>query len=142
MKALAVLFFLLGVAALLQRPAEFSHEEASHRAIAVNYAIYRNEVFLHVYANRGLSGDIPLSTLNMPESWQALRAWRSRVDGGRCYVYGEASQEEIAAVRDLFHGSFAIGMASNGRLIPVQGNAIALPSFIPNGCLVSVTEVD
>lgn len=70
--------------------------------MAVNYAIYRNEVFRYVYEHRGLSGDIPLASLNMPESWRALRAWRARVDAGRCYVYGEASPQEIAAVRPAF----------------------------------------
>ena len=98
--------------------------------------------FLYVYENNGLSGDIPLAVLDLPESWRALRNWRARVDAGRCYVYGDASMQEIMAVRQLFRGSFALGMASNGRLIPVMGNVITVPAFIPNGSLVSVTEID
>ena len=42
MKALAVLAFLLGVLALLPHTADISQEDASYRAVAVNYAIYRN----------------------------------------------------------------------------------------------------
>ena len=39
MKALAVLVLLLGVMALLQRPADFSAEEAARRIVAMNYAV-------------------------------------------------------------------------------------------------------
>lgn len=143
MKALAVLFFLLGVVALLRNTTDFSTQEASFRGVAVNYAIYRNEVFRYVFSHRGVSGDIALSALNMPQSWRAVRAWRARVEGGRCYVYGQASQSEISAVRQLFEGSFALGMASAGRLVPVTGTkAIPVPAFIPEGSLVSITEVN
>ena len=142
MKPVVFLIFLIGVGAMFQRTVDFSSEESSFSAIAVNYAIYRNEVFRYVYENNGLSGDIPLAVLDLPESWRALRNWRARVDAGRCYVYGDASMQEIMAVRQLFRGSFALGMASNGRLIPVMGNVITVPAFIPNGSLVSVTEID
>ena len=142
MKPVVFLIFLIGVGTMIQRTVDFSSEESSFSAIAVNYAIYRNEVFRYVYENNGLSGDIPLTVLDLPESWRALRNWRSRVDAGRCYVYGDASMQEIMAVRQLFRGSFALGMAGNGRLIPVMGNVITVPAFIPNGSLVSVTEID
>lgn len=142
MKALLVFALLFGVMALLQGPPDFFREASADRAIALNYAIYRNEVFRHVYRNRGISGDIPLSALNMPESWRPLREWRARVDNGLCYVYGEATPQEIAAVRELFRGSFALGQASSGMLSPAPagGNAVPVPGFIPNGSLVSVTE--
>lgn len=144
MKAFAVFAILLGVMALLQRPGDSSYEESGYRAIAVNYAIYRNEVFRHVYDQHGVSGDIPLAALNMPDTWRPLRQWRARVEGGRCYVYGTATPQEIAAVRQLFQGSFALGQANGGRLVPapVHGTAVPLPGFVPEGSLVSVTEVD
>lgn len=144
MKALAIFAMLLGVMALLQQPADFSREESGSRAIAVNYAIYRNEVFRHVYGQQGISGDIALSVLNLPDSWRPLRQWRARVDGGRCYVYGQATAREIAAVLQLFQGSFALGQASSGRLVPApaHGMPVPVPGFIPDGSLVSVTEVD
>ena len=144
MKALAVVALLLGVMALLQHPADSAREESGARTIAGKYAIYRNEVFRHVYGRSGISGDSALSALHMPESWRPLRQWRARVDGGRCYVYGEATPQEIAAVRQLFQGSFALGQASAGRLVPApaHGAAVPVPGFIPDGSLVSVTEVD
>ena len=130
--------------ALLQRPADYSREESGYRAIAVNYVIYRNEVFRHVYDHHCVTGDIPLTVLNMPDTWRPLRQWRARVEGGRCYVYGAATPQEIAAVRQLFQGSFALGQANGGRLVPapVNGTAVPLPGFVPEGSLVSVTEVD
>ena len=142
MKPVVFLIFLIGIGAMIQHTVDFSSEESSYSAIAVNYAIYRNEVFRYVYENNGLAGDIPLAVLNLPDSWRALRNWRARVDAGRCYVYGDASMQEVMAVRQLFRGSFALGMASNGRLIPVMGNVITVPAFIPNGSLVSITEID
>ena len=80
MKPVVFLIFLIGVGAMIQRTVDFSSEESSFSAIAVNYAIYRNEVFRYVYENNGLSGDIPLAVLDLPESWRALRNWRARVD--------------------------------------------------------------
>ena len=138
MKALAVLLLLLGVAALLQRQEEEDGAHGARRAVAVNYAVYRNAVFLYVYAHTEHRGAVPLASLALPAGWRALRPWAARVDGGRCYVYGAASPEEVAAVREIFRGSFALGMASGGRLVP---QLVAVPAFIPDGCLVSVTEV-
>lgn len=142
MKALAVFMLLLGVVAMLHRPADITGN-AAYQSVAVNYGIYRSAVFRYVAANRGHSGAIPQAALALPASWQALRVWRARVDAGRCYVYGEASHEEIATVRDMFRGSFALGMASNGRLVPALGSsAVPVPAWVPDGNLVSVTGVD
>lgn len=142
MKALAVLFFLLGVLAIMQRPAENDVETASMRGLAVNYAVYRNAAFLFAQAHKGFSGDIPLSSLNLPESWRALRPWKARVQDGCCYVYGEATPKEVEAVRRLFLGSFAVGLANGGRIVPsLAPHPVPVPSFIPDGNLVSVTEV-
>ena len=142
MKVLAVLAFLLGAMALLQGPYNLATEDVGHRAIAVNYAIYRNEVFRLVYLQPEISGDIALASLKLPQGWKPLREWRARVANGRCYVFGQASPGEIAAVRKLFLGSFAIGQASSGLLIPASAHgAIPVPGFIPDGSLVSITEV-
>lgn len=141
MRALAVLMLLIGVAAMLRPTADDTRDNAC-RAVAINYAAYRSAVFTYVYGHREHNGAVPMASLNLPTGWQALRAWSARVDDGRCYVYGEASYEEIAAVRDLYQGSNALGMASNGHLVPRTGNSIPVPNFIPDGSLVSVTEVD
>lgn len=142
MKILAVLAVLLGVMALLKPPADNDIQETSHKALAVNYGVYRNAVFLFVQAHKEVSGDVPLSSLSLPESWRMLRTWKARVQDGCCYVYGEATPEEVEAVRRLFQGSFAVGLASGGRLVPALApHVIPIPSFVPEGNLVSVVEV-
>ncbi len=138
MKALAVLVLLLGVMALLQRPADFSAEEA--RIVAMNYAIYRQATLAFVRANKGFSGEIPLASLDLPASWRALRPWHARVQGGFCYVYGEASPQEAEAVRQLFRESLAVGLADQGRIVPALRHPVPVPAFVSNGSVVSVTE--
>lgn len=141
MKALAVLAVLFGVMALLRIPADNSVQEASHEIVATNYAIYRNAAFLFAFAHKGYSGDIPPASLALPEGWRMLRTWHARMQGGYCYVYGEASPDEVEAVRRLFRGSFAVGLADRGRLVPAGPTPVSVPSFIPNGNLASVVEV-
>lgn len=138
MKALMMLMVLLGVAAIIAP--RFAPEEQGRgvQAVAMNYAVYRNAAFLYALKNRP-AGSIPHNLLGLPSEWQALRSWSARVESGRCYVFGPASAEEIAAARDLFHGSFAVGRAENGLLMP--DGRTPLPGFVPGGSLVSVIEV-
>lgn len=142
MKALAVLGFLLGMLLLFQRPHEAAHEEAAAQSVAVDFGLFRSAVFRFVQDNRDHSGEIPLESLSLPESRRPLRDWKARIEGGVCYVYGEATPEEAEAARQIFQGSLSIGMAENGRLIPVLTTTpIPVPAFVPNGNLVSVTEM-
>lgn len=142
MRVLAVLGLLLGLLLIIQRPHDAVYEDADAQAVAVDFGLFRNEVFRFVAANRDYTGEIPLAALSLPESRRPLRDWQARVEGGFCYVYGEASAEEMEAARQAFRGSLAIGMAENGRLIPVLTTTpIPVPAFVPNGNLVSVTEM-
>lgn len=141
MKALAVLFFLLGVLALFWNGAPRDRENRQARAVAMNYAVWRNAVFLHVFAGHKEPGEIPLAALRLPEGWTPLRNWTARIENGRCYAYGPASAEEIAAARDIFHGSFAVGRAVNGHLVPGHESAVPVPG-VPEDNLVTVVNVD
>lgn len=142
MRALAVLGFLLGLLLLFQRPYEAAHEESAAQTVAMDFGLFRGAVFRFVQDNRGYSGEIPLGSLSLPESRRPLRDWKARVEGGVCYVYGQASPEEMEAARRLFRGSSAVGMAENGRLVPMlTTNPIPVPGFVPNGNLVSVTAM-
>lgn len=142
MRALAILGLLLGLLLLIQRPYDGAQNDAAAQAVAVDFGLFRNEVFRFVAAHREHSGEIPPEALSLPESRIPLRDWKARVENGFCYVYGEASAEEMEATRQAFRGSLAIGMAENGRLIPVLTTTpIPVPAFVPNGNLVSVTEM-
>lgn len=138
MKALMVFGFLLGVMALLA----VSHNPApqEYGAVAINYAVYRNAAFSHALTSKK-SGDIADDVLKLPASWRRLRPWKARTDGARCYVYGPATAAEVAAVRELFKGSMAVGAAQGGRLLPQPGKPVPVPGFVPEGSLVSVIEV-
>lgn len=140
MKALMVLALLLGVLAILSPSVRYRDDLApASRAVALNYAIYRNAAFLYAQRHKP-EGTLSQAVLDLPPEWRALRAWTARVEGGRCYVYGPASAEEIASAWELFQGSFAVGRAENGRLTP--DGVVPLPAFIPAGSLASVVEVD
>lgn len=143
MKILAVLFLVMGLGAIFSHYADRSGEEPGNVAVATNFLLYRNAVLEHVRNTGGVAGDIPIGALALPLGWQAIwnRPWRARVENGICYVYGQCSRAEALAVRDMMGGSFALGVARNGRLAPapVNGQAISLPAFIPAGSLVSVT---
>lgn len=140
MKIMAVLALLLGVMAILSSSVSYRDEyEPAAKSVALNYAIYRNAAFLYAQRHKP-NGAISQAVLDLPDGWHALRAWSARVEGGRCYVYGPASAEEISAAWELFQGSFAVGRAENGRLTP--DGIVPLPAFIPADSLTSVVEVD
>lgn len=140
MKIMAVLAFLLGVMAILSPSVSYRDEYApAARSIALNYAVYRNAAFLYALKHKP-NGSIPRTSLELPAGWHAMRTWNVRVEGGRCYVWGPASAEEISATWEFFQGSFAVGRAENGRLMP--DGRTSLPAFIPVGSLVSVVEVN
>ncbi|WP_243545453.1 type IV pilus biogenesis protein PilM [Pseudodesulfovibrio tunisiensis] len=131
MKTMTVLTLCLGVMAMfaaVQPQAETDREQA--RAVAVNYAVYRNAVFSHVLTHPGAAGSVSSGVLELPDGWLPMRAWKNRMHGGNCYVYGPASGAEIAEVRSLLRGSVAVLDDHDAR-----------PAFIPSGCVVSVVEV-
>ncbi len=142
MKALAVIMVILGVMAMLYFGNEDSQNSQRAEAIALNFAIYRNEVHRYVFNKHKTSGDVPTASLDLPAAWMMLRPWHARVETGCLYVWGEASPEEIALVRDLYWGSYAIGRASGGRLVPSYGGTTPVPSFVPEDNIVSVVSVE
>lgn len=143
MKILSVLAFLLGVLALIQFVPRDPVDAQKGKAIALNYAVYRNAVFRFVFPDNKTSvGDISMASLALPVGWTPMRPWAARVENQRLYVWGPASAEEIAAARELFWGSLAIGRADGGHLEPGFGGVTPVPAFIPNGSLVSVVSTE
>lgn len=142
MKALAILMILLGLLAMLRLRSMDSQDEQRNEIIAANFAVYRNEVHRYVFNGHKSSGDIAAASLSLPTGWAMLRPWHARIEAGCLYVWGEASSEEIAVVRDLFRGSYAIGQAAAGRLIPSYGGLTPVPGFVADGNVVSVVRVE
>lgn len=142
MKALAILAFVVGVMAMMRFVNVDSVDDQQARAIAVNYGVFRNEVYQYVFGGNKTPGDIVPSSLNLPSVWVMLRPWKARVEGGCLYVWGPASSGEIEATRDIFWGSQAVGRADGGRLEPGHGGTTPVPAFVPDGSLVSVVGVN
>ncbi|MGE4538393.1 MAG: type IV pilus biogenesis protein PilM [Desulfovibrio sp.] len=142
MKALAVLMILLALLAMLRFRSMDSQDDQRTEAIALNFAVYRNEVHRYVFSDHKTPGDITTASLDLPAGWVMLRPWHARIEAGCLYVWGEASPEEIAVVRDLYWGSYAIGRAAAGRLVPSYGGTTPIPAFVSEGDIVSVVSVE
>jgi len=142
MKALAVLMFVLGVLAMFHFGNMDSQDAQRAESIAANFAIYRNEVHRYVFNGHKTPGDIATASLGLPTGWVMLRPWHARIEAGCLYVWGEASPEEIALVRDLYWGSYAIGRAAAGKLLPSYGGVTPVPAFVSEGDIVSVVGVE
>ena len=142
MKALAVLMFVLGILAMFRFGSMDSQDDQRAVAVAANFAVYRNEVHRYVFNGHKTPGEIVSASLGLPTGWVMLRPWHARIEAGCLYVWGEASPEEIALVRDLYWGSYAIGRAAAGRLVPSFGGTTAVPAFVTEGNIVSVVSVE
>ncbi|WP_043640225.1 type IV pilus biogenesis protein PilM [Desulfovibrio sp. TomC] len=142
MKALAVLMILLGLLATLRFRGMDSQDDQRTETIAANFAVYRNEVHRYVFNSHKTPGEIATASLDLPTGWSMLRPWHARIEAGCLYVWGEASPEEIAVVRDLYWGSYAIGRAAAGRLFPSYGGVTPVPAFVSEGDIVSVVSVE
>ncbi|MEG2005631.1 MAG: type IV pilus biogenesis protein PilM [Bilophila sp.] len=154
MKLLAVLALFVGLIAVYSShfPDENVRRDNYRQALALNYATFRNAVFSHVFAEDNVNkrpGDLSASMLEplLPFGWKPLRDWQARiftVEGNlRCAIWGEASSEEIEQVRRaLNRDSFAAGRAEGGKLLPGHGAVVPVPSFVPEGSLVSILDLD
>ena len=142
MKALAVLMFVLGVLAMFRFGSMDSQDDQRAVAVAANFAVYRNEVHRYVFNGHKTPGEIVAASLDLPTGWAMLRPWHARIEAGCLYVWGEASSEEIALVRDLYWGSYAIGRAAAGQLLPSYGGLTPVPAFVYEGNIVSVVSVE
>jgi hypothetical protein len=142
MKALAVLAVLIGVMAMMRFANLDSVYDQRAQAIALNYAIFRNEVYLYVFKGHKAPGDIASTALSLPAEWVRLRPWKARIEAGCLYVWGPASSEEIETARDIFWTSLTVGRADSGHLEPDHGGTTPIPAFVPEGNLVSAVSVE
>lgn len=145
MQALAVTGVLTGLiflwSFLIYEPSQIERQKAE--AYALGFVVYRNAVNQYAVDHK-TEGSVSLTALNLPKGLQ-LKNWKNRIvqEAGqlRCYVYGQASFEEIQAVLTLMMSSAAIGWNNNGVMLR-NGSPHILPSFVENGNLVSVISLD
>lgn len=142
MKALAVLAFILGVMSMINFPHNETKTELNAQSVAQNFSIFRNEVHRYVFKGHKNMGLISQTDLDLPNGFVMLRAWQARIEAGVLYVWGEASAEEIAFVRNIFWGTHAIGRNANGKLEPSFGGHTLIPAFVENGNITSVVSIN
>lgn len=142
MTAFSMLGIVIAVLAVLGSNFNMSEDlQPDAAAVALNFIIFRQSAHDYVLKNNA-SGVIDSQVLTMPLGWLAQRLWNARVEGaGNCYVWGSASDAEIAEARALLRHSMTIGQAVNGFMEPRLGNPIPLPDFIPSGSLVSAVKI-
>ena len=143
MKTLAVFGFFIGAIALFSWFTAWGVQGASQaNAIALNYGVYRSHALRNIIGTNA-TGDIADASLSLPTAWKPLRQWKTRVDGGVCYVYGPAATDEVLRIRELFTGSYAVGQKVSGLLSPrLAGSApFSLPGFIPESAVVTAVRM-
>jgi type II secretory pathway pseudopilin PulG len=140
--AIAVVSILLGVIAVLggSFPSS-SGDDGGADAVAHNFLSYRAAVNHVALYTPQPDGAVSGASLNLPSTWAPVRNWRNQIQGGRCYVWGNASADEIRAAQRGLNDSYSIGTAINGHIVTAHGSGEALPGFIADGSIVSVVEV-
>ena len=138
MYPLAIIAILLGLLATFSfvEP-QASLRNHSERARAVNFCIYRTAVSDYVRTHPDIAS-VPANAIELPTGYRSIRNWQARISGGYCYVYGEASQDEVFAIRELMGNSVLIGRNVNSRLSP---SGIAVAASIPAGNVVSIVSL-
>ena len=73
-------------------------QEYSEEAIAKNFCVYRLAVANYIQENSNVVS-ISDNALELPDGFIKVRDWQTRISNGYCYIYGEATPEEIVLIR-------------------------------------------
>ena len=76
--------------------------------------------------------------LELPDGFIKVRDWRTRISNGYCYIYGEATPEEIVLIRKNMGNSVLIGRNQGNRLYP---SGIVVNAAIPAESVVSIVSL-
>jgi hypothetical protein len=112
------------------------------------FEIYREAVNAYASSNQGFSGTIPSGDLVLPVGMVVPPGFSNTVSGGTAYAWvppGSTAVSPNAILGSLTRvsvGSMLVGMNREGVLVsPILGSTgISLPSAIPNGSVVSLSE--
>ena len=112
-------------------------QKYSEEAIAKNFCVYRLAVANYIQENSN-AVSISDNALEFPDGFIKVRDWRTRISNGYCYIYGEATPEEIVLIRKNMGNSVLIGRNQGNRLYPsgIVGNAA-----IPAESVVSIVSL-
>ena len=138
MYPLAVLGLFIGIifslnSILPHMPIQKYPEEA----IAKNLCVYRLAVANYIQENSNVVS-ISDNALELPDGFIKVRDWRTRISNGYCYIYGEATPEEIVLIRKNMGNSVLIGRNQGNRLYP---SGIVVNAAIPAESVVSIVSL-
>jgi hypothetical protein len=116
---------------------------------ATLFQLYREAVANYLDGNPGFSGTVPLSALVLPVGLVIPPLFKNSVSGGVAWVWIAPSPSLIyspdVVVGPEFtksFGSLLVGVNKKGVFVSPSGIpvSISVPSFIPNGAIVSFWE--
>ena len=105
--------------------------------IAKNFCVYRLAVANYIQENSNVVS-ISDNALELPDGFIKVRDWRTRISNGYCYIYGEATPEEIVLIRKNMGNSVLIGRNQGNRLYP---SGIVVNAAIPAESVVSIVSL-
>lgn len=138
MYPLAVLGLFIGIIVTLNSVFPYvSIQKHTEEAIAKNFCVYRTSVANYIQKNINISS-IPDNRLELPQGFVKVRNWKTRVLNGYCYIYGEATPDEIVLIRKNLGNSILIGKKQGARLYP---SGIEVNAAIPEENVVSIVSL-
>ncbi len=112
-------------------------QKYSEEAIAKNFCVYRLAVANYIQENNNVVS-ISDNALELPDGFIKVRDWRTRISNGYCYIYGEATPDEIVLIRKNMGNSVLIGKNQGNRLYP---SGIVVNAAIPAESVVSIVSL-
>lgn len=112
-------------------------QKYSEEAIAKNFCVYRLAVANYIQENSNVVS-ISDNALELPDGFIKVRDWRTRISNGYCYIYGEATPDEIVLIRKNMGNSVLIGKNQGNRLYP---SGIVVNAAIPAESVVSIVSL-
>lgn len=108
---------------------------------ALNYLQYRMAAMRYVFFHKTApDGVLPKEQLEpyLPLDWAPApgHEWHARIANGYLFVWGKTTPKIVIEARNMTGMSLAIGESIDGKMEPAS---VALPDFIPDGSVVSVT---
>lgn len=103
-----------------------------------DFSSYRNRAIAAVVADKSLDNCLLTDAEVGKSSSVGVEA---RMVNGTLYVYAALPVAHLGRIRELLGGSYAIGVNNGGLFENGLGAGVALPSFVPEGAIVSVTEI-
>ena len=138
MYPLAVLGILIGIIVTLSSIIPYiSIQKYSEETIAKNFCIYMTSVANYIQKNSNISS-VSENMLELPEGFIKVRDWKTRISNGYCYIYGEATSDEIIIIRKNIGNSILIGKKQGNRLYP---SGIEVNAAIPEENVVSIVSL-